>query len=651
MSQGLPAHAAVFHSPGLDLSAATGAIPPQRLRVAQVTWPVARTPDSRPSIYVVDAAELAADADPLPALRGLRSSDSAVFIAGADPALLERLSDAIDGSVELPLPSQAFKSLLLQAIALINQRRQEQLLRSQLIDRNREMSEIHEVGIALSGERDFDTLQSFILLKCRQMTNADAGTLYLLEDGPKGEPILRFSYSQNDSIKNSYQRFTIPIDTSSMAGYVAATGNIVCIADSYELPDEAAFTFNPGFDRAMGYRTKSQLVVPLANHANEIIGVIQLMNRKHHWEARLDSPEIVEQEVGEFTEEDQALVRSFAGQAAVALDNKLLLDSIQNLFEGFVKAAVTAIESRDPTTSGHSGRVADLTVGLASAINGIQVGRFADVHFDPELLRELRYASLLHDFGKVGVREAVLLKAKKLFEGDMEVVRKRFAYLKAKMRADLSQQKLDLLLVGGREQYDLVVPELDARYTEAIRRLDDGLRWVLAANEPTVTDQTSLDSLRGLLEIVFIDEEGKTARLLEPRELQLLSIRRGSLDEQERQEINSHVSHTFRFLSEIPWTKALNRVPNIAHAHHERLDGTGYPLGLSQEEIPIQSRMMAISDIYDALTASDRPYKPAVPLDRAIDILNLEVKDGHVDAELLEIFVERRIYELTARSR
>ena len=306
---------------------------------------------------------------------------------------------------------------------------------------------------------------------------------------------------------------------------------------------------------------------------------------------------------------------------------------------------MTAIESRDPTTSGHSGRVATLTVGLAEALDSLDHGPFREVTFTPDQIQEINYASLLHDFGKVGVREKVLIKGKKLYVGEMLLVKQRFSYIKRTLEADYLRAKLEQIQ-SGRANAGLLA-EMDRNYEQGKGELDQILKLVLQSNEPTILEEESFRTLMDLTTRTFTDLEGNRQPWLTPNEVSALSIRKGSLSEKERREIESHVTHTFSFLSEIPWTGEFRRVPEIAYAHHEKMDGTGYPRRLAAAEIPLQSRMMAISDIFDALVAWDRPYKKAVPVEKALDILRMEAGVGKLDAPVLDVFVEAKIYEKT----
>jgi HD-GYP domain-containing protein (c-di-GMP phosphodiesterase class II) len=417
------------------------------------------------------------------------------------------------------------------------------------------------------------------------------------------------------------------------------------IGDVYMLPDGAAYRQNRSFDDTFGYRTKSMLVLPMKTHRAEVIGVLQLINRKEDPDALLSSADAVEREVLPFDSHCVEMTTALASQAAVAIENGRLYEDIERLFEGFVTAAVTAIESRDPATSGHSGRVATMTVTLAEAVDRLSTGPYRDLSFTREQLRELRYAGLLHDFGKVGVREQVLVKEKKLYPQDLDLIRHRFAYLDQRTELEFERARADLLLAHGRAAYEAGLHRLECERRKRREELARFLDTIIQANEPTVLAEGSFDALEAIGRRTFVDFDGTTRPLLEDHELQFLMIRRGNLDEQERREIESHVTHTYRFLEQIPWTRELQAIPRIAYAHHEKLNGHGYPNRVTGIEIPVQARIMTIADIYDALTATDRPYKRAVPRERALDILSMEAREGTIDPALLETFVGARVFE------
>ena len=493
------------------------------------------------------------------------------------------------------------------------------------------MDRLNEVGRALVSEQHLDKLLDLILSQGRALLRAEAGSIYLVDDDGKE---LIFAHTQNAKLDLPYHRFRMPITTSTLAGFVASTGESLNIPDVYAIPGDAPYSFTDSFDRQSGYHTRSMLVVPMTDNEGKVLGVLQFINRV--WE------EGAQRGVVPFQPEHQNLAQSLAGQAGVAVKNAALRQEIELLFEGFVNASVTAIESRDPVTSGHSSRVANLTVGLAEAINATPNGLYGETFFTERQLREIRYASLLHDFGKVGVREQVLVKAKKLDPLRLELILQRLR------QRDL-EQALSLLSEAwkGGEHFDPATWESIIQDRQA--ETDRLIALVRQCDMPTVLPQEIADGLGLVGDLKFTHWSGEQQDLVERSDLNCLRIRKGSLSSSERMEIESHVTHTFRFLKQIPWTRDLKGVPEIAYAHHEKLGGGGYPRNLEAPAIPVQSRAMTISDIFDALTAQDRPYKQAVPLTKSLHILQEEANDGNVDRVLLDLFIEAKIYERTTK--
>jgi len=387
--------------------------------------------------------------------------------------------------------------------------------------------------------------------------------------------------------------------------------------------------------------------VPMQTQAGEIIGVLQLINRKMTT-GRIPSLDHIDDYVMGFTREDEEIVRAMASQAAISVQNNRLLRSIQELFENFIQAAVLAVEQRDPTTKGHSVRVARLARTFALTLQQVTDGPYAGIWFAPEQIREIYYAGLLHDFGKVGVREHVLVKAEKLYAHEIERIRHRFEIARYSIRYRALQQKLQILLQQGPDGFAERAREIDARTEAEIRELDAFLAFVERINIPTVVPQAvDLERLRTIAATRFINARDREEPLLTPREVHRLSIARGSLDEDERREIESHAAKSYEFLRQIRWTPELQRIPEFAYMHHEKLDGSGYPRGLRGNAIPLQVRMITICDIYDALVASDRPYKPPVAPEAAIEILEEEADEGKLDGELVRIFRDYEVWKAT----
>ncbi|MBN2288750.1 MAG: GAF domain-containing protein [Candidatus Glassbacteria bacterium] len=526
-------------------------------------------------------------------------------------------------------------------------RREIERLRSLLGSGQQDLQKLIEIGISLSSEHDIDRLLIKILTEACNVTIADAGSIYIIDRNEDGQQVLRFRNTLGHSLKIDFKEFTIPIGPDSIAGYVALTGESLILDDCYHVPKQYAFSINRSFDENNNYRTKSMLAVAMRNQKDEITGVIQLINRKPSPELILSSPGIAENEVIPFDERSRDLIGALASQAAVALENYKLYRDIENLFEGFVQASVFAIESRDPTTCGHSERVATLTMETAKLVDRLSSGPYKDVRFSQNQLKEIRYAGLLHDFGKVGVRENVLLKAKKLYPEHLLLIKQRFDVVRQIILKEANRIKVEKLLAEGRREYLDKFENADRELEQRLATLDEYLQLVVTANEPSVLVEESSKRLEELAQVIIEDADLGKFQLLEEDEYKLLTIPRGSLSAEERREIESHVTHSFNFLNKIPWTSDLNNIPQIAYGHHEKLDGTGYPLRLASKKIAIQTRMMTISDIYDALAAQDRPYKPALPPERALDILNWEVKEGKLDGELLKVFVEGKVYETT----
>lgn len=628
---------AILHSGEFDIERYRRALQSDDVTVARLEE---ATPESL-RVILVDRPLLATEVLQLPpthgtALIGVGLSDDQTLLA----------DDRFFAHLPADPSSQLLANTIRRAAASLLDGYRSARLEHELRERTQELEEINKIGIALSTVRDHDVLLEMILTKTRELSRSDAGSLYLLDEIPGEGKVLRWKLAQNDSIPVDFEEKVLSITKKSLAGYVALTGETLVIDDAYDPPADAEYSINRSFDVDTGYRTKSILVLPMTNHVGDAIGVVQLINRRKHGSKVKLNAETAAGEVIPFDEQAILLIRSLAGQAAIALENNLLYESIERLFEGFVTAAVTAIEQRDPTTSGHSFRVADLTVDLAKTVDGLSTGKFAGINFTSEQVKEIRYASLLHDFGKVGVRESVLIKEKKLYPMRIDVIRGRFEFVMKATESEYQQKKLEYLLSRGAAGHIEEFQKLDAEMNARLEKLRHDLNFVVHSNEPTVLPEGEFQYLQGLSEEMYIDASGESRHLLAPEEVQILSIRKGNLDGSERAEIESHVTHTFQFLSKIPWTKELRHVPNIAYAHHEKVNGKGYPRALSLEEIPVQSRMMTVSDIYDALTAKDRPYKRAVPRDKALDILKMEMKAGLLDPELVELFIDAKVYEM-----
>jgi HD-GYP domain-containing protein (c-di-GMP phosphodiesterase class II) len=387
---------------------------------------------------------------------------------------------------------------------------------------------------------------------------------------------------------------------------------------------------------------------------------LQLINRKHQ------SPDIITPDnalsiTQSYSVWEEKIITALASQAAISIERNQLQDSIEELFAGFVRASVQVIEARDPATAGHSERVADLTVELARATQAVATGSLGSIFFTDRQFQEIRYAALLHDFGKIGVPEAILLKERKLYPAQLQNIQQRLTILQGQWQLSCAQAKQNL---GIPHQSNADCPHclqqqrLDIDLQQKLDRLMHHWELVRSINDPQVSLVPSvLDSvenissdLQELASWRYVDLNGQPQPLLTENEIEQLLIPRGSLTRGEREQIQAHVVHTYDFLQQIPWTKHLQGIPEIAGSHHEKLDGSGYPQGLVEAKIPIQSQMMAIADIYDALTANDRPYKPKFSIERSLNILRQEAAAHKINQDLLLIFEQQQVYRVVGHA-
>ena len=512
-------------------------------------------------------------------------------------------------------------------------------LHRELSARRERMRQLSDIALSLSTRMEFPELLQTILREARRLAGCEAGSLYLVDD-EGDEPELVFKLAQNDAMDVPFVESRLPMRPTSLAGYVALSGETLDIPDAYHIPPGQPYSFNRSFDEEMGYRTHSILVIPMRDHRDKIVGVLQFLNRL---DPTQDRPVPFGEEIGE-------LLRAVASQAAVSIQKNTLIRDVNRLFEGFVQASVKTIEQRDPSTSGHSFRVAETTVALLEALPVSGLSRFRSLTLSPEHLREVRYAALLHDFGKIGVRENILLKANKLTDSRLEVIRYRVELQKERMRRRAVEREMEMLH-HPREGFEVARRRLHRELEAELSLLDQYFDFIALANRPTPLDDGDFAHLRELRDYAFLELDGTRDGLITDADLAALSVRRGSLTPEERREIESHVTHTRDFLAVLPWPPELARVPDIAGAHHEKLDGTGYPDGLVGEQIPLASRVMTVCDIFDALTAMDRPYKSAMSVETALDVLGDEARRGLVDVDILKVFIDSGTWNLTEASR
>ena len=515
-------------------------------------------------------------------------------------------------------------------------------------DLEKQIQNLANIGLALSKERDMDKLLEMILLEAKRIANSDGGTLYMMTDNQR----LKFEIIMTDSL-NFHMGGTsgedIPFypvklytdegeeNKSMIAAYVALTGETVNLPDAYKAKG-FDFSGTKMFDEKTGYRSKSFLTVPLKNHEDEIIGVLQLLNAQTEKEKKIIS----------FGADAQQMVEALASQAAVAITNKNLIRDLEALFESFIKLIASAIDAKSPYTGGHCARVPEITIMLAEAVAATRDGPFADIVFSDKEMYELKIAAWLHDCGKVATPEFVVDKSTKLetIYDRVNEVETRFAVIKRdeeikKLKKELKIEKdRSLSSIEKAEKID----HLTKGYRKRVRILKKDLDFIKESN--IGGEFMSGDKKERVHEIANYKwkPNGKIENFLSENEVYNLTIPRGTLTPEERKVINDHIVVTIKMLEELPYPKHLQNVPEFAGGHHETLDGTGYPKGLTKDEMSVQARIMAIADIFEALTARDRPYKKGKTLSQAMRILGFMKNDAHIDADLFEIFVKEKIY-------
>ncbi len=504
------------------------------------------------------------------------------------------------------------------------------------------LEQLNAIGASLSAERDIDRLLESILVAAKTITRADGGTLYRVTE----ERTLRFEIMRTSSLKfylggttgNPIPFYPIQLykdgqpNNTMVAAHVALTGSTVNIADAYTA-DGFDFAGTRAFDSKTGYRSKSFLTVPMKNHENEIIGVLQLLNAQDP-----KSGEVVA-----FSSSDQRLAESLASQAAIALTNRMLINQLEQLFESFINLINTAIDEKSPYTGGHCQRVPVLTMLLAEAVNQTSSGPLCDFNMTEGDRYELKIAGLLHDCGKVTTPVHVVDKATKLetLFDRVHLVDTRFEVLKR----DAEIQALRNKLKAHEHNKPMEAAEQDRVLREELRAIEDDARFLRACNigGERMKDE-DIARVQRIGKRRWRDVAGHEADFLTADEVKNLTIRAGTLTDDERKIINNHIVATIKMLEALPWPKHLTNVPEYAGGHHERMDGKGYPKGLTREQMSVQARCMGIADIFEALTAKDRPYKKGKTLSESLEILGRMKMNGHVDPDLFDVFVRQKVY-------
>lgn len=508
---------------------------------------------------------------------------------------------------------------------------------------------LSQIGIALSAEKNINKLLEMIVDGARDFTNADAGTLYIVDDENK---ILNFVIIQNDTLKiriggvsgGKIDLPPVPLEVSekpnysNVSSFCALTGEMVNIPDVYEA-EEFDFTGPRKYDEQTGYRSQSMLVIPLRNHENDIIGVLQLLNAK-------DSST---NEVIPFAAEYTDMVSSLASQAAVALENAQLIEDLKRLFDSFIQGIATAIDEKSPYTGGHIRRVTELTMMIAKKINETKQGKFAKVYFSEDELEELRIATWLHDVGKITTPEYIADKATKLetIFDRINLLLTRFDLIIQEAENKYLKEKLKLLEKGEVDSAEM--QRLEEKYDEEIKNLQAEKNFIEKCNTP---GENMSDEKAQLLEIISkktFQSNGKKSKYISDEELKNLQIRRGTLTPEERKIIENHVTMSIKILQNLPFPKKLSHVPEYAGGHHEMMDGSGYPYGLEGDQLPLQARIMAIADIFESLTAKDRPYKKPMKLSETIKILSSLCQNNKIDPDVYDLFISSDLHKEYAK--
>ena len=513
----------------------------------------------------------------------------------------------------------------------------------QTLEMLNQLERLNSIGVALSAEPDNNRLLEVILLGAKELTNADGGTLYSVTEDAK----LKFEIMRTLSLNIAMGGTTgkeipfpsLPIyledgkpNTNMVAAYSVINAKTVNIADAY-LAEGFDFSGTRKFDEAMGFRSKSFLTVPMTNHEDEIIGVLQLIN----------AIDPISKEIIPFSQSHQRLVESLASQAAVALTNHNLINGLKGLFESFIKLIADAIDEKSPYTGGHCQRVPELTMMLADAAIKTNTGPLKSFSMTEKEVYELKIAAWLHDCGKVTTPEYVMDKATKLetIFDRIHLIDQRFELLKAQRENAYLHQALEAVKNGQA----VVSKHLTHDIKVLKHQLEDDKNFIRQVNFGSEFMQPAdMQRVKDIANYEYLDDSGHSAKFLTENEVYNLTIEKGTLTPEERTVINNHIVVTINMLEALSYPKDLRRVPEYAGGHHERMDGRGYPKGLTREQMSIPARMMGIADIFEALTSKDRPYKKAKTLSESLNILGKMRLDNHIDPDIFDLFVREKIY-------
>ncbi|MEA3289411.1 MAG: HD domain-containing phosphohydrolase [Campylobacterota bacterium] len=507
-----------------------------------------------------------------------------------------------------------------------------------MIEKDTYIEELNQIGHLLTTEKDLNVLMQKILTAAKKLTNSDAGTFYLMSEDERS---LQFTAVQTDSLGLSLSRAENTIPWPNLPLYMEdgepnhINASVSCALNDefFNIPDvyfTDKFNFEgpKAFDVSTGYRTKSMLIVPMKNHEGDIIGVLQLINK-------MDNDEITIP----FTELDEKLILSMSSQAAISITQKKLIEGLENLLDSFVQSIATAIGEKSKYTQGHVNRVAEISLMIANAINEDKEGFYKDEYFDKDRLKQLDVAAWMHDIGKITTPEYVVDKSKKL-----ETIHDRINTVEAKFEVLKKELEIQYLKEYIQAVDKVKQKELEDRFKNKLNRISDDFNFIKDTN--TGGEFMSDDKIDRIHSIAQheIEINGEKQKLLTKDEVENLCIRKGTLTESERFVINNHAKISYDMLNTLPFPKKLKNVPLIAGGHHEKLNGEGYPFGLKGDEIGLESRILAVADIFEALTAHDRPYKKPNSLNQSMRILSFMIKDQELDEKLVKFFVEKGLH-------
>jgi HD-GYP domain-containing protein (c-di-GMP phosphodiesterase class II) len=535
------------------------------------------------------------------------------------------------GVFESPLSAAAAYSIVTAISRNVAVNLQNSSLIKELMNHRKQKFQLVQIGTALSRENDLNQLLEIILTASRQIVSADAGCIYVRERKVPGGPFLDsliFMVSQNDSVPIADMpeaaKISIPIDENSVAGYVAKNGKIVNVGNDTtgDIPLLYRSIGNESKEK-IGYHIKTMLTLPLKNMEGEVVGVLQLINKKKDLSKKLTDYFLVEAQAVNFLQSDEEFVQSVASQAAVSIERVQLHESIHALFEGFLDSSIASIDERDKVTSGHSRRVMGYATAFAEAAALEPDSPFAAISNTPDRKRQFEFAALLHDIGKIGVPEYLLTKESRLSECELQSIFLRMEIIALQLKYSISSDSW-----------------------KNFEELCDDKKFLNKINFSGNLSENDLAVLTVIKNKMYVNLNGEKKSFLTDREFESLSVRFGNLTSEERQIINSHAQSTLRILSKIPWPRQLEQVPLIAAQHHEKLDGSGYPDGVKNEDIILESKVLAVIDIYEALVSQNRPYKPKMSPEEALTILKIEAEKGRLDMQIIQFFIDKEIFKI-----